>query len=172
MIAGAIPNGDGCYLILNKRIAGYGPIFALFLRNFLLANNRVLDNLFSGVRTSVHCGEIIPVTFLETANFVGDGLNVCARLLTRTVQTRARHFYDGDENIVAVSEAAWEAFRALFPPERADVQQYLSKINFSHSRPYSIRDKHDKQPAHRVRFIDCARLIGSAPPRPKVRRAS
>ena len=172
VIVGVIPNGDGCYLILNPRIAGYGPLLALFLRNFLLFNNRLLNRLFNGVRISVHHGAIIPVGFLGTENFVGEGLNVCARLQHRTVQNRAPDFYDGDDNYVVVSAQAWAAFEELFPPGTPDVQAYLKKVRFSHSREFSVRDKHKQVPSYRARFIDCARLIGSAPPRPKERMAS
>lgn len=172
VIQGAIPNGDGCYFVLNPRIAGYGPLLALFLRNFLLANNRLLDHLFKGVRTSVHHGPVIPVAFLGTENFVGDGLNVCARLQGRAVTRRAREFYGDDRNFVAVSAPAWAAFEALFPPGEQRVRTYLKKIRFSHSHPFTIRDKHRQVPSYRVRFIDSARLIGSAPPRPRELRAS
>jgi hypothetical protein len=48
----------------------------------------------------------------------------------------------------------------------------LQKINFSHSRAFSIRDKHKHLPGYRGRFIDCAKRIGSAPPRPKALLAS
>jgi hypothetical protein len=172
VIRGAIPNGDGCFFVLNPRIAGYGPLLALFLRNFLLFNNRYLDNLFNGVRTSVHHGPVIPIEFLGTENFVGEGLNVCARLQVRPVQTRASDFYDGSGNYVVVSAQAWEAFQEMFPAERSDVQAYLQKIDFSHSREFSIKDKHKQLPDYRARFIDCAKLIGSAPPRPKSLLAS
>lgn len=172
VIEGAIPTGDGSYFILNSRIAGYGPLLALFLRNFLLLNNRLLNNLFSGVRTSVHHGSIIPIRFLGTKNFVGDGLNVCARLLAGSVQSKAKHFYRDDSNYVVVSGGAWETFNALFPPGIADVTAYLDKISFSHSREFSIKDKHKGRPGYKIRFIDSAKLIGSAPPRPKERLVS
>ncbi len=172
VIRGAIPNGDGCFFVLNPRVAGYGPLLALFLRNFLLFNNRSLDNLFNGVRTSVHHGPVIPIEFLGRENFVGEGLNVCARLQVRPVQDRAAGFYSGDGNYVIVSAQAWQAFRELFPPERKDVQAYLQKIDFSHSREFVVKDKHKLLPVHRARFIDCAKLIGSAPPRPKSLLAS
>lgn len=172
VIQGAIPNGDGCFFVLNPRLAGYGPLLALFLRNFLLANNRLLDHLFNGVRTSVHHGPIIPVEFLGTENFVGNGLNVCARLQGRSVTNRAREFYGDNGNYVVVSAQAWQAFEHMFPPEEARVQAYRKKIHFSHSREYAIKDKHKHLPGYRVRFIDCAKLIGSAPPRPKELMAS
>ncbi|HKI97669.1 MAG TPA: hypothetical protein VKB51_04245 [bacterium] len=172
VIRRAIPNGDGCYFVLNPRVAGYGPLLALFLRNFLLFNNRFLDHLFNGVRVSVHHGPIIPVEFLGVENFVGDGLNVCARLLVPGVQTRAKHFYAGEGNYVIASAQAWEAFHELFPPEREDVQAYLRKIQFTHSREFAVKDKHKQVLEHRARFIDCAKLIGSAPPRPKALLAS
>jgi hypothetical protein len=168
----AIPNGDGCFFVLNPRIAGYGPLLALFLRNFLLFNNRFLNHLFNGVRTSVHNGEVIPIEFLGSENFVGEGLNVCARLQARAVQTRARRFHEGDSNFVIVSEQAWRAFELLFPPERRDVQDYLRKIRFNQSEPFTIKDKHKQVPSYRGRFIDCAKVIGSAPPQPKVLLAS
>ena len=168
----AIPNGDGCYFVLNPRIAGYGPLLALFLRNFLLFNNRFLDGLFSGVRTSVHNSEVIPIRFLGAENFVGEGLNVCARLQGRPVQSRARRFYDGDSNYVIVSEQAWAVFQELFPPDKREVQSYLRKIQFSNSAVFTIKDKHKQLPGYRARFIDCAKLIGSAPPQPKALLAS
>jgi hypothetical protein len=168
----AIPNGDGCFFVLNPRIAGYGPLLALFLRNFLLFNNRFLNHLFNGVRTSVHHGAVIPIAFLGAENFVGDGLNVCARLQGRSVKRRAEGFYDGEANFVIASQQAWQAFEALFPPDMPDVQAYLRKIRFRSSEPFAIRDKHAHVPVHRGRFIDCAKLIGSAPPRPRVLLAS
>jgi hypothetical protein len=168
----AIPNGDGCFFVLNPRVAGYGPLLALFLRNFLLFNNRFLDNLFTGVRISVHHGPIIPIEFLGAENFVGDGLNVCARLLVKGVERRAPGFYNGDGNYVIVSAQAWEAFQALFPPDKPEVQAYLRKIQFSHSREFAVKDKHKQVPEHRGRFIECAKRIGSAPPRPKALLAS
>jgi hypothetical protein len=172
VILGAIPNGDGCYLVLNPRIAGYGPLLALFLRNFLLFNNRFLNHLFNGVRTSVHHGSVIPIQFLGTENFVGEGLNVCARLQVRPVYNRARQFYEGDGNFVIVSDPAWQAFEELFPPARAEVQGYLRKIRFQSSAVFTIRDKHKQMASYRGRFIDCAKLIGSAPPQPKTLLAS
>lgn len=172
VIRGAIPNGDGCYFVLNPRIAGYGPLLALFLRNFLLFNNRFLDHLFNGVRTSVHHGGVIPIRFLGTENFVGDGLNVCARLLTRGVQTRSQGFYTGESNYVVVSAQAWAAFHKLFPPDKPDVQTYLDKIRFRHSREFAVKDKHKTVPVHHGRFIDSAKRIGSAPPQPEALLAS
>ena len=172
VIRRAIPNGDGCYFVLEPRIAGYGPLLALFLRNFLLFNNRFLNQLFKGVRTSVHHGAIIPIEFLGAENFVGEGLNVCARLQGKAVHARARAFYADNENYVICSEQAWQAFHELFPPDKPEVQAYLRKIQFSQSREFAIRDKHRHLPGYRARFIDCAKVIGSAPPRPKALLAS
>lgn len=172
VLMGAVPNGDGCYFILNPRIAGYGPLLALFIRNFLLFNNRFLNHLFTGVRTSVHHGPILPIDFLGTKNYAGEGLNVCARLQGPAVERRTGRFYDGDGNYVMVSDPAWEAFHVLLPPDALDVKAYLRKIQFRASRPFTVKDKHKHQPGHRGRLIDCAKVIGSAPPRPKSRLAS
>lgn len=171
IVQGFLPAGDGSYLILNPRISGYGPLFALLVRNLLLHNSRLLDNLYAGVRISVHHGTVIPIDFLASANYVGDGLNVCARLLTRTVYRKARGFYP-DDNLVVVSAPAWEAFHALFPPRQRAVRDYLRRIQFVHSRPYTVHDKHRDRPPYRVRFIDGAREVGTAPPRPRGLAAS
>ena len=172
VLIGAVPAGDGCYFLLNPRIAGYGPLLALFLRNFLLFNNRFLNQLFKGVRSSVHHGTIIPVDFLGTKNFAGEGLNVCARLQGPLVERRTEKFYEEGANYVIVSAQAWEAFQELLPPHKAEVKTYLRKIQFRASRQFTVKDKHKHLPGHRGRFIDCAKVIGSAPPRPKPPAAS
>ena len=166
VLMGAVPAGDGCFLILNPRVAGYGPLLALFMRNFLLFNNRHLNQLFKGVRSSVHHGPILPIDFLGTKNYAGEGLNVCARLQGPGIERRTPRFYEGDDNYVIVSAQAWERFRALLPPSRVAAKAYLRKIQFRASRPFAVKDKHQHLPNHHGRFIDCGRVLGVAPPRP------
>src|SRR5215216_1848985 len=84
VVQGFIPTGDGAYIILNHEFCGYGLLLGLSIRNHLLwTSKEFLNDLYKGVRIAAHMGKVLPFNDITgRTNYVGDGLNDCARLLS------------------------------------------------------------------------------------------
>lgn len=146
---GAIHTGDGFYIILKENVIGYSPLFALSLRNKILKENILINNLIEGIRIATHTGILAPINLFGNINYIGHGLNDCARLLCNTIQSKADKFY-GHNNFVVSSDASWEAFNNKYGFDKNE-----SNITggFWCSDFMEILDKHDK--GHSCLFIDC-----------------
>lgn len=133
MVQGIIPTGDGFYCILHPGLRGFGPILGLSFIHFsdLIAKEYPY---FRGIRVAVHTGKVHRFEdILENQNFVGHGLNECARyieLKNLIIST------------VVVSDAAYDAlndFLLIHP----DFHDLLKRCEFRHSSLHSFRDKHN-----------------------------
>ena len=94
VILGTIPTGDGFYTILTPQQRGFGPIYAMSLRN--VAKKLMSHKYFKGVKVAAHTGYLIPFVGIDNSqNFVGNGMNQCARYLEFKV---SEHFETGYED--------------------------------------------------------------------------
>ncbi|MBF0626105.1 MAG: hypothetical protein HQL82_15020 [Magnetococcales bacterium] len=152
VVQGVVPTGDGCYVILNPKLAGFSPILALGLRNILLFRSKQARRVFSGVRVSVHFGDVIPFKDATgKVNFIGSGMNDCARLqsIPDHLKKVAEHF-SNDKNWVNVSRECWDHSTSRFDYLR------ISNMEFKCSDEYSFKDKHDR--THVCRFLEMSRV--------------
>jgi len=96
-ILGTISTGDGFYTILDPSQKGFGAIYALSLKN--VAKKLSTFNYFSGVKVAAHTGQLIPFTGMDgSKNFIGNGMNQCARYLEFKVDEQ----FEGYENGYAI----------------------------------------------------------------------
>lgn len=131
-IVGFVPTGDGFYCILNPKLKGYGILLGLSF-NHLSEQISKKYPYFEGLRIAVHHGGVNRFTdILDHKNFIGDGLNDCARYL---------EFKEFSISTVIVSQSAYEQFK-IFIDHHKDFALLLSKTEFKHSRPYTFKDKH------------------------------
>ena len=132
LILGIISTGDGFYCILNPKMRGFGAILALSFNHFAeLITQRF--SYFLGIRTAVHTGEVFEFTdILGNPNFVGDGLNHCARFL---------EYKEFDLSTVFISSDAFESFNK-FLMRYPDFKTLLLEQQFKRSREYKFNDKH------------------------------
>jgi len=134
LIRGFIPTGDGFFCILNPKYKGYGTILGLSFNHFSEQISKKYP-YFQGVRIAVHTGELTPFTdILEHENFIGDGLNDCARYL---------ELKDFAIATVMVSESAYESFKKFLLIKK-EYQKLLHEREFKRSNPYTFEDKHGK----------------------------
>jgi len=151
MAIGWISTGDGFYIVLNPLAAGTGVFAALALRHVLLS--RIITTVgLKGVRFAVHHGTAVPFDDVTgKRNYVGSGLNDCARLLSLRPEIAmiAKNFHR-DDNTVAVSEQALDYLFTAYPREH--FQNYLDVNGWRQSTRLLLVDKHEKE--HRFYFID------------------
>jgi hypothetical protein len=132
MLQGIIPTGDGFYCILHPALRGYGPLLGLSFIHFsdLIAKEYPY---FRGIRVAVHTGRIHQFEdILGNTNYVGDGLNECARYV---------EIKNLIVSTVIVSDKAFESlneFLQIYP----DFEELLQKCEFRHSTMHSFQDKH------------------------------
>jgi hypothetical protein len=135
LIEGFISTGDGFYCILNPKFKGYGAILALSFNHFSDQISKKYT-YFNGIRIAVHTGYIHSFKdILDNNNFIGDGLNDCARFLEHKNYTIST---------VTISENAFEHFR-IFLNRHKDYEQLLAQMGFKHSSAYSFKDKHSQE---------------------------
>jgi len=131
-IIGFVSTGDGFYCILNPRLKGFGAILGLSFSHF---SEHIAKkySYFEGIRIAVHTGEVNEfIDILGSKNFIGDGLNDCARYLeikNFTIST------------VMVSEAAYESLTKFLNIHK-DFGRLLTKHEFKRSSDFSFLDKH------------------------------
>ena len=144
-----IPTGDGFYLVMSEGVVGVAPFFALALRNLLLYRDMQVDGLFDGVRAAAHRGMVVPLEVGGGRNFVGGGMNDCARLLTLLAATAAAgERFAGDGSWVFCSREAWAVVEA--GRWRGPV------LNGLRSSPeYRFADRHGR--VHFGRFLEIER---------------
>jgi hypothetical protein len=160
VVLGYAPTGDGMYILVNPQICGYGVVLGLSIRNFLLWLSRHQSNaLYQGVRVSVHMGRALSFTDVNgVTNYVGDGMNDCARLLSVADEDAIE--FNGDKNYVIASETACYWFNKLFASRQA--KQFLSTMAFKMSALHIITDKHSK--VHKGYLVDSVRHTFIPPP--------
>jgi hypothetical protein len=144
---GWIPTGDGFYLIMHPGAAGCAVFVAMFLRQFLLGHVAKAAGL-TGVRFGVHHGVAIPFDDVTgRRNFIGSGLNDCARLGAFDAESmkRIKGFYT-DDNWVMVSDAAMGWFQSAYPTEQ--YQSFLDSSGWRQSFRFQSADKHGKRHAY------------------------
>ncbi|MDQ7059687.1 MAG: hypothetical protein Q9M43_00550 [Sulfurimonas sp.] len=132
IILGLVPTGDGFFCILNPRLQGYGAILGLSFKHLSL---EILGKFsyFEGMRIAVHNGEIYKFKdILGHSNFIGDGLNDCARYL---------EFKDYSLSTVMVSNTAYDTLKNFLTIYK-DYNTLLSEQGFKHSEQYIFYDKH------------------------------
>lgn len=151
---GFIPSGDGFFIVLNPIMRGYGTLLAAGLRAALLMAREQSNRLFQGVRISVNYGDAIPFEdIVGTTNFVGSGLNDCARIIEVPCAV-ARKFLLADLNTIVVSRSAHHAFHtSLF--SSGPMAAWLKRLRYRESEEVAHRDEKGK--LHHVRFIECCR---------------
>jgi len=134
-VMGFIPTGDGFYCILNPKYKGYGVLLGLSFNHF---SDQIAKKFpyFYGIRIAVHYGALHQFEdILGHKNFIGDGLNDCARYL---------ELKDFTISTVMVSRIAYENFKS-FLQKRQDYQELLQKREFKRSNSYYFQDKHKKK---------------------------
>jgi len=133
LVLGFIPTGDGFYCILNPKYKGYGSILGLSFNHFSDQISKIYP-YFQGIRIAVHTGGVNQFTdILGHKNFIGDGLNDCARYLS---------LKDFTISTVIVSDSAYENLKH-FLSERPDYEELLRQREFKRSDSYFFMDKHN-----------------------------
>ncbi|WP_294892753.1 MULTISPECIES: hypothetical protein [unclassified Sulfuricurvum] len=132
MLQGIIPTGDGFYCILHPDLRGFGPILGL---SFLHFSDYIAKEYpyFKGIRVAVHTGEIYRFEdILGHDNYVGDGLNECAR------------YIEIKNLIISTVIISDNAYRSLdeFLKRYPDFHTLLNQCEFRHSSLHTFFDKH------------------------------
>lgn len=131
-IIGYVSTGDGFNCILNPRLKGFGPILGLSFNHFSEHISKKY-NYFEGIRIAAHTGEVNEFEdILGSKNFIGDGLNDCARYLeikSFTIST------------VMVSDAAYENLKKFLTLHK-DFNVLLTKRELKKSTVQHFKDKH------------------------------
>ena len=133
MLQGMISTGDGFYCILHPSLRGFGPILGL---SFIHFSDYIAKEYpyFKGIRVAVHTGKVHHFEdILGNENFIGDGLNECAR-------------YVEIKNLVVstviISDSAYESLQE-FLELHVDFHHLLEKCEFRHSSLHTFQDKHN-----------------------------
>ncbi len=135
LIVGYVSTGDGFYCILNPRLKGYGTILGLSF-NHLSDEISKRFRYFRGMRIAVHNGDVYEFTdILGQKNFIGNGLNDCARYL---------ELKNYSISTVMVSDSAYETFKKFLAIFK-DFNTLLIQKGFKHSGQYTFKDKHGNE---------------------------
>ncbi len=151
-----ISTGDGFYTILKPTVKGYGALFALSFKNY---SKKLVQDIpfFKGIRIAVHTGYLIPFKDIkETTNFVGDGLNKCARYLG--YEDEKSQFYDYGYTIISTD--AWEFFEKLAMKDNS-IYSLLEKLEFEKSGEILVIDKHNLK---HIGYLIHTKKVGIAVP--------
>lgn len=133
MVLGFISTGDGFYSIFNPKMKGFGTILGLSF-NHLSELISARFPYFKGIRIAVHTGHVYEFTdILGHPNYIGDGLNHCARYLEHKDYSISTVF------ISTEAYASFKTFLELYP----DFEALLVEQQFKRSRLQTFKDKHD-----------------------------
>ncbi|MBT5933887.1 MAG: hypothetical protein HOG88_00875 [Sulfurimonas sp.] len=131
-ILGFVSTGDGFYCLLNPRLKGFGTMLGLSFNHFSEHISKRYP-YFEGIRIAVHTGEVNEFTdILGSKNFIGDGLNDCARYLeikNFTIST------------VMVSDYAFESLKKFLDIHK-DFSRLLLSREFKYASMQTFSDKH------------------------------
>lgn len=134
-IVGFVSTGDGFFCVLNPRLKGYGAILGLSF-NYLSEKISSKYRYFKGMKIAVHTGDVYEFTdILGQKNFIGDGLNDCARYL---------ELKNYSVSTVMVSDTAYESLKTFLSIFR-DFNTLLAQKGFKHSNEYTFNDKHGNE---------------------------
>jgi hypothetical protein len=162
VVAGFVPTGDGFYVVLQPRIVGYGLSLAISLRSNLLIASERANGLYEGVRVASHFGSVFEFKDITgKENFVGPGMNDCARILGIKLTDAPPNFLE-DNNFIIASEASLVAHDALY--DSVDAKNYFSTLGLKRSEAVIVTDKHGIN--HDARFIEFSRRVAFNPPPP------
>lgn len=153
MLQGIIPTGDGFYCILHPNLKGFGPILGL---SFIHFSDFIAKEYpyFKGIRVAVHTGKVHRFEdILGHENFVGDGLNECARYI---------EIKNLIISTVIISDRAYEILQE-FLHLHEDFHNLLTKCEFRHSSLHTFQDKHN---ITRNGYLIWMRQGGIIPPPP------
>ncbi|MDO9208707.1 MAG: hypothetical protein Q7T91_10705 [Sulfuricurvum sp.] len=133
MLQGIIATGDGFYCILHPSLKGFGSILGLSFIHFSDFIAREYP-YFQGIRVAVHTGNIYKFEdILGHDNFVGDGLNECAR-------------YVEIKNLIVstvfISDTAYASLQG-FLENHTDFAELLQEREFKYSSRHTFTDKHN-----------------------------
>lgn len=135
LILGFVSTGDGFFCILNPRLKGYGAILGLSFNHFSEHISKKYP-YFEGIRIAVHTGEVHEFQdILGHKNYIGDGLNDCARYLELKEYTIST---------VMISDMAYDSLKKFLELYK-DFHTLLVEREFKHSREYTFEDKHGKK---------------------------
>lgn len=135
LILGFVSTGDGFFCILNPRLKGYGAILGLSFNHFSEHISKKYP-YFEGIRIAVHTGEVHEFQdILGHKNYIGDGLNDCARYLELKEYTIST---------VMISDMAYNSLKKFLELYK-DFHTLLVEREFKHSREYTFEDKHGKK---------------------------
>ena len=135
LVLGFVSTGDGFFCILNPRLKGFGAILGLSFNHFSDHISKKYP-YFEGIRIAVHTGDVNEFQdILGNTNYIGDGLNDCARYLeikNYTIST------------VMISDIALESLKKFLDLYK-DFSTLLSEREFKRSQMYTFSDKHHKE---------------------------
>jgi hypothetical protein len=132
LVMGFISTGDGFYTILNPRLKGFGAILGMSFNHFSDHISKKYP-YFEGIRISVHTGAITEFNdILDNTNYIGQGLNDCARYL---------EMKDYTISTVIVSDIAMQYLK-IFLDIHPDFSVLLAEREFKRSSAYTFYDKH------------------------------
>ena len=138
-ILGFIPTGDGFFIILSPELKGYGLILALSLKNVTSKLYEKFD-YFQGVKIAVNNGIALKFKdILGHPNFIGDGLNNCARYLSYKSKDIEEYFSDG---YVIISESTWKEFKRFLLNDE-QMRRLIMKLGLNASEKIEFSDKHN-----------------------------
>jgi len=149
LILGYISTGDGFYCILNPKLRGYGIILGLGFNHF---SEHIAKKYpyFEGIRIAVHTGKIYEfVDILGHKNYIGDGLNDCARYLELKNYTIST---------IMVSDTAYESLKRFLNLYK-NFNNVLKEREFKYSSPYTFVDKHGNKKEGRLVWLRKAGII-------------
>jgi len=148
-IIGFVSTGDGFYCILNPRLKGFGAILGLSFNHFSEHISRKYP-YFKGIRIAAHTGEVNEFTdILGSKNFIGDGLNDCARYL------EVKNF---NISTVMVSDTAYESLKKFLILHK-DFNTLLAKHGLQKSSLYTFEDKHNNEKRGRLIWLRKSGII-------------
>ncbi len=149
LILGYISTGDGFYCILNPKLKGYGTILGLSFNYFSEQIGKKFS-YFEGLRIAIHTGKIYEfIDILGNKNYIGNGLNDCARYLELKNYTIST---------IMVSEIAY-AYLKVFLNQHKKFNTLLIKSEFKYSAPYIFKDKHENKREGRLVWLRKAAII-------------
>jgi len=149
MILGFISTGDGFFCVLHPRLKGYGALLGLSFNHF---SEHIKERYpyFEGIRIAVHTGRVNEFKdILGHKNYIGDGLNDCARFLELknfTIST------------VMVSDSAYESLKKFLLLYK-DFDTLLQQRGFKYSSYYLFKDKHGNEKKGRHIWLRKAGII-------------
>lgn len=139
MVLDFIPTGDGFYILLEPEYKGDGLPFSLSLKNMARKFKRDIP-FFEGIRIAVHSGYLIKLDDIRgNPNYLGDGLNQCARYLN--IRVPAEHEYYDEGGFTIVSESHYSTFNKKYKEDRNFIKT-LQVLGFKRSQKMEIKDKH------------------------------